>query len=240
MANEDDPAVSTLTLKLPTFWPDKPEAWFGQAEANFRARRITSEKTKFNLVVVALDADTIDGILDLLETPPDDNSYGKLKTRLVQSFKISTVERIKRAWEFPTVADEAPSRTADKIIALLKDATAEDIAKTMFLLKLPDEVRRTMWAEPFTEWTDMKARANSLWHADKGRSQATVYETTDPDTNAIKGRTKNQKSISFREFAEKFVQRANGPCVYHGYYGREATRCRTPCNQAGNDKAGRH
>ena len=32
----EDAKVGTLTVKLPSFWPDKPEAWFGQAEANFR------------------------------------------------------------------------------------------------------------------------------------------------------------------------------------------------------------
>ena len=72
---EEEAAVGTLTVKLPAFWPDKPEAWFIQAEANYRARRITSQMTKFNLVVVALDADTIDGVLDLLEKPPNEDSY---------------------------------------------------------------------------------------------------------------------------------------------------------------------
>ena len=53
---EEEVTVGTLTVKLPTFWPEKPEAWFGQAEANFRVRRINSQKMQFNLVVVALDA----------------------------------------------------------------------------------------------------------------------------------------------------------------------------------------
>ena len=116
--SEEEGAVGTLTVKLPTFWPDKTEAWFAQAEANFRARRITSQKTQFNLAVVALDADTIDGVLDLIEQPPDEDSYDKLKARLVQSFKMSTVDRIKPALEFPTLADENPIKLADKIIAL--------------------------------------------------------------------------------------------------------------------------
>ena len=77
--DEDEGAVGTLTVKLPTFWPYKPEAWFAQAEANFRARRITSQASKFNLVVVAMDADTVDGVLDLIEQPPDESSYDKLK-----------------------------------------------------------------------------------------------------------------------------------------------------------------
>ena len=34
---EEEAVVGTLSVKLPTFWPDMPEEWFGQAEANFRA-----------------------------------------------------------------------------------------------------------------------------------------------------------------------------------------------------------
>ena len=71
---EEEATVGTLSVKLPTFWPDMPEVWFAQAEANFRARRITSQKSKFNLVVVALDADTLKGVLDLIEQEPDEES----------------------------------------------------------------------------------------------------------------------------------------------------------------------
>ena len=171
---EEEVAVGSLTVKLPTFWADKPEAWFVQAEANFRARRITSQKTQFNLVMVALDADTIDGVLDLLEIPPDDDSYDKLKARLVQSFKMSKVDKIKRALEFPPLADENPIKMADKIMALTREASGEDFAKAVFMLKLPDEVWKTMWAEPLASWPELKARASSLWHAEKTRSQARV------------------------------------------------------------------
>ena len=69
---EEEATVGMLSVKLPTFWPDMPEVWFAQAEANFRARRITSQKSKFNLVVVALDADTLKGVLDLIEREPDE------------------------------------------------------------------------------------------------------------------------------------------------------------------------
>ena len=34
--SEDEAEVGLLPVKLPAFWPDKPEAWFEQAETNFR------------------------------------------------------------------------------------------------------------------------------------------------------------------------------------------------------------
>ena len=144
---EEEATVGMLSVKLPTFWPDMPEGWFAQAEANFRARRITSQKSKFNLVVVALDADTLKGVLDLIEREPDEESYNWLKARLVQAYKLSTVDKVKQCMELPPLAEENPIKLADQMIALTRDATAEDIVKTMFLLKLPDSVRKAMWAE---------------------------------------------------------------------------------------------
>ena len=35
---EEEAAVGTVTVKLPAFLANKPEAWFAQAEANFRAK----------------------------------------------------------------------------------------------------------------------------------------------------------------------------------------------------------
>ena len=96
---EEEPEVGSLKVKLPSFWPDKPEAWFVQAESNFKARRISSQQSKFHLVVIALDSETVDGVLDLLEAPPEDDPYDQLRTRLVQSFKLSKVDKIKRAME---------------------------------------------------------------------------------------------------------------------------------------------
>ena len=248
---EEEATVGMLSVKLPTFWPDMPEVWFAQAEANFRARRITSQKSKFNLVVVALDADTLKGVLDLIEREPDEESYNRLKARLVQAYKLSTVDKVKQCMELPLLTEENPIKLADQMIALTRDATAEDIVKTMFLLKLPDSVRKAMWAEPLKDWAEMKARAKGLWHAEKTKRQAATYEVAgartisqddEVETNAVRFQPKgknNQNSKKFKDFAGTFYQRPNGPCVFHEFYGQSATRCRSPCSQAGNGKAGR-
>ena len=248
---EEEATVGTLSVKLPTFWPDMPEVWFAQAEANFRARRITSQKSKFNLVVVALDADTLKGVLDLIEQEPDEESYNRLKARLVQAYKLSTVDKVKQCMELPPWADENPMKLADQMIALTRDASAEDIVKTMFLLKLPDSVRKAMWAEPLKDWSEMKARAKGLWHAEKTKRQAAVYEVSgarridrddEVEANAVRFKPKgkpNQNAKKFKEFAGTFYQRPNGPCVYHEFYGHSSAKCRAPCSQAGNGKAGR-
>ena len=239
---EEDLEVGSLKVKLPSFWPDKPEAWFVQAESNFKARRITSQQSKFHLVVIALDSETVDGVLDLLEAPPEEDPYDQLKARLVQSFRISKVDKIKRAMEATAGDDENPVKLADKIMALTREASGEDIAKVMFMLQMPDAVRKTMWAEPLSSWPDMKARVSSLWHAERTRKRGSVYEAkvVDTEANAVRATPHQKKKGSkFQEFSATFHQRHGGPGVYHEFFGKSAGKCREPCSLAGNGGAGR-
>ena len=241
----EEPDVNTLTVKLPTFWADKPEAWFAQADSHFAARRITNQVTKFHLTVIALDAETVNGVLDLIEGPPDSRAYEQLKERLVQSFRVSTLDKIKKVLDCPPVADEIPGRLADKIMAWIRNIGSEDFAKAVFMLKLPEGVRKVMWAEPVASWETTKARANALWHAERARSGAALYTTeaaeeAEADTNAVAAKASGSRRSGsrFQEFARSFEVRPNGPCVFHAFFGATATKCREPCSRAGNAKAG--
>ena len=66
--------VSTVSVKLPPFWPDKTELWFAQAEAQFEIKGITAEKTKYSYVVSMLDTKTAEQAMDIIRSPPE-NPY---------------------------------------------------------------------------------------------------------------------------------------------------------------------
>ena len=185
----------------------------------FQGKADHEADVKFNLVVVALDSDTVNGVLDLLKNPPMEDAYEKLKARLVQSFELSTVDKVKHALELPPLADENPIRMADRILALAGEASTEEILQTIFMLKLPEAVRKTMWAEPLGSWPAMKARASSLWHAEKSKGQASVCAAAAagidmPETNAVKakecskgkgGQGRNKSTFKqFQKFAASF------------------------------------
>ena len=88
----------------------------------------------------------------------------------------------------------------------------------------------------------MKARASSLWHAERTRKSAGICEAkvVEAEANAVRAAPKQKKKGSkFQDFAATFHQRQGGPCVYHDFFGKSADKCREPCSLAGNGGAGR-
>ena len=79
--------VEAVSLKLPTFWTLQPKVWFHQAESQFVSRQITSS-TKYHYVVAALDQDTAQRILDLLDSPPAADPYTAIKERLLRAYTV--------------------------------------------------------------------------------------------------------------------------------------------------------
>ena len=87
---QEEVQVQAVSLKLPTFWTlVQPEVWFHQAESQFVSRQITTSSTKYHYVVAALDQDTAQRILDLLDPPPAADPYTAIKERLLRAYTLS-------------------------------------------------------------------------------------------------------------------------------------------------------
>jgi len=61
--------LTTVTIKLPTFWTDSQEVWLLQAKAQFENKRITTSQTKFTHCVVSPLQDVTCRLLDLVRSP---------------------------------------------------------------------------------------------------------------------------------------------------------------------------
>ncbi|GFN87854.1 transposon ty3-g Gag-Pol polyprotein [Plakobranchus ocellatus] len=84
------PNISAVSLKLPEFWTTSPEVWFARVEAQFGTKNISTDQTKYDYVVSALDVKTAEEVQDVLVNPPDANKYSVLKRALLKAFGKSS------------------------------------------------------------------------------------------------------------------------------------------------------
>lgn len=89
------PELYKVGIKFPPFWIDCPEILFYQVEAQFKINGIVSEKTKFNYLVSQLEPKFVENIGDIV-IKTSDTKYTEPKTRLLDSFKESKSNRIKK------------------------------------------------------------------------------------------------------------------------------------------------
>jgi hypothetical protein len=64
--------ISRVAVRLPPFWPERPDVWFSQADAQFSLAGITNETTKFHHVISQLDQRYAEEVDDLITSPPSE------------------------------------------------------------------------------------------------------------------------------------------------------------------------
>ena len=225
---EGDETVSSVSLKLPTFWCQQPKVWFAQAEAQFAIRNITKEDTKYYYVIAALDQDTAVRVLDIIQTKPSENPFTTLKTRLLGTFDLSDYERAAALIHMPQLGDDKPSHLMDKMMGLLGDHKPDFIFRQLFLERLPEQVRAVLVHSGVTDCREMAKQADAL------------FESQQQTTGQI-GRISKKPSRGRSERDNKDQTNKSEPrlCFYHRRWGAKANRCVTPCTWVpGNSPTG--
>ncbi|KAH7931661.1 hypothetical protein HPB49_026206 [Dermacentor silvarum] len=85
-----------VAVKLPPVWAGSPEVWFAQVEAQFTLARITQDRTRYDYVVVHLDARYANEVRDILANPPTANFYELLKSELIRHLSLSEGETVRQ------------------------------------------------------------------------------------------------------------------------------------------------
>ena len=84
--------IQAVAVKLPEFWTDDPKIWF-RAEAQFRAKFIIVDQTKFDYVITALGNRATAEVEAVLLNPPEQGKYNALKTALLNAFGKSQLQK---------------------------------------------------------------------------------------------------------------------------------------------------
>ena len=91
---QEPPSVSGVQVRLPEFMTDDPELWFAQVETQFFLGHITSQNTKFCLIVPYIPHSISTMLRGILCTPPKDKPYDTLKEAIISRFSVSEDTRL--------------------------------------------------------------------------------------------------------------------------------------------------
>ncbi|XP_078486370.1 uncharacterized protein LOC144744887 [Ciona intestinalis] len=206
---------NAVAVKLPAFWCSQPRVWFLQSESQFQLKRVTTDKTKFYHVVSALDQDTACRLMDILEQPPDRNTYEAIKRRLLHVFDLPRLERAARLINMPPSGERKPSALImDETLALLGNLQPCLLFKYLFLQHMPEDIRPVLAGEDIKDSRKLARIADLLWHARNTRSEFSVSKT--------------KKQVVKQ--ADNDGSGSTGVCYYHRWFGHKARRCYPPCS----------
>ena len=226
MASEQETQQHAVSLKLPEFWASHPRVWFQQTEAQFSLRQATADNTKYFYVVAALDQDSAQRVIDLLEDPPRYHKYLALKKLLLDIFDLPDNELAARLLNMPQLGDKKPSVLMDEVLAPRADHRPYFLFNHLFLQLLPDDIRMVLSGQQWNDPHQLAARADELWLA---RSSA-------PPVSRI---SRPSKGANYGQDQQCSSRNQEKLCFYHKRFGDKAYKCYPPCSYQGNETAGR-
>ncbi|KYN50060.1 PREDICTED: uncharacterized protein LOC108771186 [Cyphomyrmex costatus] len=239
----------TRIVKLPPFWKDNPFLWFTQVEAVFALSRITADETKFRYVIVNLDQNILPFVSDILASPPAENKYGALKTRIISSFDESNESKLRRLLRGHELGDEKPSHFLQRLRNLAAGQCNEAVMRTLFLEQMPESVRSILAISELTDLSKLAQQAdrvvdvtrNTVAVVSTGEAKA-CDKTPQDDVNLhelkkmveslsreVKRSIRRSRSKSRGRGRSKSKEREDDICYYHSRFGEQAKNCRPPC-----------
>jgi len=244
--NPDALAVDAVAVKLPVFWLDDPEMWFSQAEAQFELSNVTRSRTKYQHVLVTLPPALIKNVRDVVRgIATSANPYADLKARLTESFAPSKWRQASSIIHHADVGDGRPSHLLDALVALLPEGEPQGVIfQTLFLEKLPVDIRDHLMACKFETPRLMAAHADQLWDSRQSNQRVSSVSAVRPSSPSRQqaaqrgGRDRRRRSPSAgRQAGRTSTPHPAGLCYYHGRFAEKAHRCEAPCTWAGNAPA---
>lgn len=248
--------LAKLQSTMPAFYALNVRLWLKQVDAHFAIHRVTSDKTKFNLLHVQMRPEILTQVADVIENPPDENCYETLKNRLISAFSDSEQKRLTTLLSGIDLGDRKPSALYNEMRQISGQMLSDDVLKNVWTSKLPENVRGHVVANgknksvsQLAELADlvMDVTASSsiaAAHHQKGDNSSKsaidkLQETVNKLTEAVsqlqqrpRGRSYSRgrsRSREHRRHPSASSSSASDICWYHDTFGSRAKACREPC-----------
>ncbi|XP_054709024.1 uncharacterized protein LOC129218727 [Uloborus diversus] len=246
--------VGHVGVKVPPFWKPDPRIWFLQLEAQFRRAKITSDETKFDLVVSSIEAEILAQVTDILVTPPPNNKYYAIKDRLISTFADSESQRTQKLLTQIELGDRKPSILLCEMRNLADQKVSENFLKTLFLQRLPMDMRSILSVSN-DDLNKLATMADKIWDlrspnnynlasvSHTNVSMVTLESLQKQITDLrilVENLNKRGRSSARRQHSGKSHSKSDsrkpsdqhGICYFHSKFGDKAYKCLQPCSMS--------
>lgn len=247
--------VSSLQVRLPPFWPQNPQVWFHQVEAQFCLARITSETTRYYHVASSLPPDVAGELSDVLSAPMGATPYQHLKTKVLERFMPSDRTRLQQLLTGEDLGDRRPSQLLRRMQQLLGERDIPNhsaLLRELFLQRLPQPIRLVLAAAGDVTLDRLAELADNV-HEATSPSVTAVLPPRDPAISRLEARLEELAAsvaalrsrpletrpsrLDHRALSRSRQARSPSPtslCWYHRRFRHRATKCTPPCSWPGN------
>lgn len=144
----DEAQISKVQIKVPPFWHESPEIWFAQVEAQFKLTGTTTDISKFNTVVGAVESKILTQVANAVLTPPANGKYENIKAQILDRYADTEHKKMSKLLSDMTLGDKKPSHLLNEMRRLGGANVTEEFLKTLWLQNLPEQVRAIISASP--------------------------------------------------------------------------------------------
>lgn len=249
-----DNAIHRVTVKFPPFWPDKPEVWFAQAEAQFALANITQDTTKYNYIVSQLDARFANEVDDIITRPPNTGRYERLKTELIRRLSLIEEQRVRQLISAEELGDRKPSQFLRHLRSLAGSAQVQDnLLRTLWLQRLPQQIQAILQIQSDLALDKLAELADKVAEVAPPimpiATTAAVSEPPISEVNILAQRVEqlslqiaalqNDRSLSHLRNRSRSHSRSRSStdeklCWYHSRFRDKANKCVSPCKFSPN------
>lgn len=237
--------VDSVAVKPPPFWKAEPLLWFYQVEAQFELARISSDSTKYNHVLSAVDTDILAQVADFIRNPPATGKYEGIKQRLINTFSDSNEKKLKRLLSDIELGDRKPSQLLNEMMRLGGSSVTEQMLKTLWMARLPAVIQSVLTTSTDT-LPKLAAMADKIADIDQSQTYAVTNSTaavvtsdmlSDITRQIAELRTELRSTRSRSKSRSRFPHRSSTPsridaeerCWYHRKFREKAKKCCAPC-----------
>lgn len=254
--------VQRVSVKVPPFWRDSPDIWFAQVELQFYNANITTDDSKFNTVVRAIESKILNHVREAVLNPTVGAKYKNLKDALLKEFADSDYTKMKKLFSDLSLGDNKPTYLLNEMRRLGGANVTDDVLKTLWMNQLPMHARAILATSTAT-LNELATTADKIVEVSSTSMVQQVNQNksnSPPDKLSVMEKQINQlvNAVNFlknqhgqsrsRSRSKSFQgKRSQTPtdtkrdndgnpdtCWYHMKYGDDAKKCRNPCRLSKN------